>query len=193
MSVELEFWILIVSGFDSGFLELYSGSQSLRFRIPQAKVSQKTSRIPESRFPYMGRSKWVYTPSSMSYEGNNRAKREAATRTGQEHAQPRSEGSLLPALSRSVAAGRREPWERGWNTLHAKQRPPKFNNSIKWLKHHNLNHHYDYYRTISKIISGILTMVYSAVNHSYDSNRTITIISGNITMIYYSQGPCYSL
>ena len=32
------------------------------------------------------RSKWVYRPSSMSYEGNNRAKREAPTRTGQEHA-----------------------------------------------------------------------------------------------------------
>ena len=32
-------------------------------------------------------SKWVYTPSSMSYEGNNRAKRELApTRTGREHA-----------------------------------------------------------------------------------------------------------
>ena len=31
-------------------------------------------------------SKWVYTPSSMNYEGNNRAKREAPTRTGQEHA-----------------------------------------------------------------------------------------------------------
>ena len=30
--------------------------------------------------------KWVCTPSSMSYEGNNRAKREAPTRTGQEHA-----------------------------------------------------------------------------------------------------------
>ena len=32
------------------------------------------------------RSKWVYTPSSMSYEANNRAKREAPTRTGREHA-----------------------------------------------------------------------------------------------------------
>ena len=31
-------------------------------------------------------SKWVYTPSSMSYEANNRAKREAPTRTGREHA-----------------------------------------------------------------------------------------------------------
>ena len=27
-------------------------------------------------------SKWVYTPPSLSYEGNNRAKREASTRTG---------------------------------------------------------------------------------------------------------------
>ena len=40
------------------------------------------------------------------------------------------------------------------------------------LRHHNLNHHYDYYRTISKIISGILTMVYSTVNHSYDSKAS---------------------
>ena len=31
-------------------------------------------------------SKWVYTPSSMSYKANNRAKREAPTRTGREHA-----------------------------------------------------------------------------------------------------------
>ena len=31
-------------------------------------------------------SKWMYTPSSMSYEGNNRAKRKAPTRTGREHA-----------------------------------------------------------------------------------------------------------
>ena len=30
--------------------------------------------------------KWVYTPSSMNHEGNNRAKREAPARTGQEHA-----------------------------------------------------------------------------------------------------------
>ena len=70
------------------------------------------------------------------------------------------------------------------------------------MKHHNLNHHDDYYRTISKIISGILNMVYSAVNHSmipiisgittmiyssinhsYDSNRTNKIISGIITVI----------
>ena len=52
------------------------------------------------------------------------------------------------------------------------------------LKHHNLNHHDDYYRTISKIISGILTMVYSAVNHSYDSKRTIKIISGRHNMAF---------
>ena len=31
-------------------------------------------------------SKWVYMPSCMSYEGNNTAKRETATRTGQENA-----------------------------------------------------------------------------------------------------------
>ena len=29
---------------------------------------------------------YEYTPTSMSYEGNNRGKREAPTRTGQEHA-----------------------------------------------------------------------------------------------------------
>ena len=29
---------------------------------------------------------YEYTPTSMSYEGNNRGKREALTRTGQEHA-----------------------------------------------------------------------------------------------------------
>ena len=33
--------------------------------------------------------------------------------------------------------------------------------------HWYLNPHYDFYRTI-KIISGIVTMIYSAVNHSYD-------------------------
>ena len=29
---------------------------------------------------------YEYTPTSVSYEGNNRGKREARTRTGQEHA-----------------------------------------------------------------------------------------------------------
>ena len=59
LSVELGFWILIVILI--GFLELYSKSQSLRFRIPHEKVSRildsirKTSQIPESTFPYMGR------------------------------------------------------------------------------------------------------------------------------------------
>ena len=72
------------------------------------------------------------------------------------------------------------------NTLHAKQRPPKLTvAAYSILKHHSLNHH-DYYRTTSKIISGILTMVYRAVNHSYDSKTTIKIISGIKTMIYSS-------
>ena len=45
-----------------------------------------------------------------------------------------------------------------------------------------VNHSYDSNRTI-KIISGIITMIYSAVNHSgYDFKRTIKIISGIITM-----------
>ena len=78
------------------------------------------------------------------------------------------------------------------NTLHAKQRPPKLTvAAYSILKHHNLNHHDDYYRTISKIISGILTMVYSAVNHSYDSKTTIKIISGITTMIYSSINHSY--
>ena len=108
---------------------------------------------------------YEYTPASMSCEGNNRGKREAPTRT--------------------VA--------RDKNTLHAKQRP-KLTRSCgcrSILKHHNLNHHYDYYRTI-KIIPGILTMVYSAVNHSYDSKRTVIKIisfSGIITIIYSSNNP----
>ena len=59
------------------------------------------------------------------------------------------------------------------------------------LKHHNLNYHVDYYRTISKIISGILTMVYGAVYHSYASKRTIKIISGIITIIYSSINHSY--
>ena len=42
--------ILIVSGRDSEFLELYRGFQSPRFRIPRSKIL----RIPESVFPYMG-------------------------------------------------------------------------------------------------------------------------------------------
>ena len=66
------------------------------------------------------------------------------------------------------------------NTLHAKQRPPKLTvAAYSILKHHNLNHHDDYYRTISKIISGILTMVYSAVNHpsrvNVVLNRTVVV------------------
>ena len=53
-----------------------------------------------------------------------------------------------------------------------------------------LNHHYDFYRTV-KIISGIITMIYSAVNHSYDSDRTIKIIPGIITMIYSAVNDSY--
>ena len=41
----------IVLIMDSGFLELFSGFKSPGFRILQSKIS----RIPESRFPYMGR------------------------------------------------------------------------------------------------------------------------------------------
>ena len=94
---------------------------------------------------------YEYTPTSISYEGNSRGKREAPTRAGQEHATRETKTTKV--------------------------------NSI--LKHHNLlNHHDDYYRTTSNIISGILTMVNSAINHSYDSKTTIKIISGITTMIY---------
>ena len=64
------------------------------------------------------------------------------------------------------------------NTLHAKHRPSKLTQVAAYLilKHRNLNHHYDFYRTIGKTVSGILTMIYSAVNHGYDSKRTIKII-----------------
>ena len=60
------FWILrqwnLDSGFQSGFLKLYRGFQSPGFRIPQDKLpgfwipQAKISRIPESGFPYTGRS-----------------------------------------------------------------------------------------------------------------------------------------
>ena len=43
------FRILCQYNLDSGFLNLYSGFQSPRLRIPLAKIS----RIPESGFPYM--------------------------------------------------------------------------------------------------------------------------------------------
>ena len=99
---------------------------------------------------------YEYTPTSMSYEGNNRGKRKAPTRTGQDHATRETKTTKVNSIR--VAA-------------------------YSILKHHNLNHHDDYYRTISKIISGILTMVYSAVNHSYDSKRTIKIISGIVLLI----------
>ena len=98
-----------------------------------------------------------YTPTSISYEGNSRGKREAPTRTGQEHA----------------------------------TRETKTTNVNSILKDHNLNHHDNYCRTISKIISGILTMVYSAINHSYDSKTTIKMISGITTMIYSSINHSY--
>ena len=90
----------------------------------------------------------------MSYEGNNRSKREAPTCAGRELATRETKTTKVNAIM--------------W--LH-----------IRSLKHHTpLNHHYDYYGTIR---SGILTMVYSGVDHSYDSNRTIKIISGIITII----------
>ena len=56
LSLELGFWILIVSG----FLKLYSGLQNPGFRISQVKFSgfripqAKIFRIPESGFPSMG-------------------------------------------------------------------------------------------------------------------------------------------
>ena len=65
----------------------------LRSLIQEARQSAAKQERPN----YMPRSlnyeseqepsKWVYTPSSMSYEGNNRAKRELVppTRTGREH------------------------------------------------------------------------------------------------------------
>ena len=43
--------------------------------------------------------KWVYTPSSMGYEGENRTKRAAPTRKGQEHAA--RETQKPPKLTRS--------------------------------------------------------------------------------------------
>ena len=106
---------------------------------------------------------YEYIPTSMSYEGNNRGKREA--RTGREHATRETKTTKVIKLDHVAA--------------------------YSILKHHNLNHHYDYYWTISKIIFGILTMVYSAVNHSYDSKRTIKIISGITTMIYSSINHSY--
>ena len=56
LSLELGFWVLIVSG----FLKLYSRLQSPGFRISQVKFSGfriprvKIFRIPESGFPFMG-------------------------------------------------------------------------------------------------------------------------------------------
>ena len=65
---------------------------------------------------------------------------------------------------------------------------PQYHNMIPLVLY--LNHHYDFYRTV-KIISGIITMIYSAVNHSYDSDRTIKIIPGIITMIYSAVNDSY--
>ena len=65
---------------------------------------------------------------------------------------------------------------------------PQYHNMIPLVLY--LNHHYDFYRTV-KIISGIITMIYSAVNHSYDSARTIKIIPGIITMIYSAVNDSY--
>ena len=51
--LDSNYWIpdLFQWNLDSGFLHLYSGFQGPGFRIPNAKIS----RIPESRFLYMGR------------------------------------------------------------------------------------------------------------------------------------------
>ena len=89
----------------------------------------------------------------MSYEANNRAKRELApTRKEREQAARETKTTKV--------------------------------NSIMLL-------HIIYDRTFSKIISGILSMAYSAVNHSYDSKTTIKIISGITTMIYSSINHSY--
>ena len=65
---------------------------------------------------------------------------------------------------------------------------PQYHNMIPLVLY--LNHHYDFYRTV-KIISGIITMIYSAVNHSYDSDRRIKIIPGIITMTYSAVNDSY--
>ena len=60
---DYRYWTRILDSnryWDPGFLELYSRSQSLRFRIPHAKVSRildsirKTSQIPDIHIPLHG-------------------------------------------------------------------------------------------------------------------------------------------
>ena len=45
-------------------------------------------------------SKWVYAPSSMGYEGENRTKREAPTRKGQEHAARETKTAKVNSIMR---------------------------------------------------------------------------------------------
>ena len=44
--------------------------------------------------------KWVYTPSSMSYEEENRTKRAAPTRKGQEHAARETKTAKVNSIMR---------------------------------------------------------------------------------------------
>ena len=44
--------------------------------------------------------KWVYTPSSMGYEGENRTKRAAPTRKGQEHAARETKTAKVNSIMR---------------------------------------------------------------------------------------------
>ena len=55
---------------------------------------------------------------------NFRALKTAAKFSYPNKSQPRSQSSLLPAL-RSMGAGRREPWERGWTNPRIKNFKPK--------------------------------------------------------------------
>ena len=43
---------------------------------------------------------YEYTPTSASYEGNNGGKREAPTRTGQEHATRETKGTEVNSIMR---------------------------------------------------------------------------------------------
>ena len=89
---------------------------------------------------------------------------------------------LLWAMKGTTELREKPLLARDKNTLHAKQRPPKLTRSCGCIFDPETSQSY---RTIySKIISGILTMVYSAVNHSYDSKRTIKIISGRHNMAF---------
>ena len=103
------FWIPIVNGllWDSGFVELYSGFQTLGFRIPQAKFSRIpdsiSKKVPDSRMEIP-----LHEVSKRSISTKLRENRELYS--SRETMDSVSPGSVIPGWEKNL-----DRWERKEN------------------------------------------------------------------------------